>query len=253
MKKGQTTIFIIIAIVIIVIAVFFVVLQQSKTNKFFSASENQVLINNLKTQVNYCIETSIMTSLEKIGDQGGYFEKPDYAYQNESISVSFLTYYYFEDKILNPSKQQIETELEKAFDSELKRCTDLVSIEGLNLKFRLLNPNVLINKNQVLFNPSLEVNIKSQRYAMNLNFNQEITKDSSLSDMIDLALFISQYRKENPGFDCISCLAELSEEKNLYTEVYNFDESSVLVTIYENYTLNEQYLVFLNKYGDENE
>ena len=59
---------------------------------------------------------------------------------------------------------------------------------------------------------------------------------------------MTESRKESPELDCISCLAEITEEKNLYIEIYNFDETTTLVGIYENYTLDQQTLMFLNKF-----
>ena len=81
-----------------------------------------------------------------------------------------------------------------------------------------------------------------------MNFNEKISKDSALDDMINLALFMSQSRLENPGMDCISCLAEQAEQTNLYIDVYNFNEDSVIVGIYENFTESKQTLIYLNKY-----
>ncbi|MEK6872410.1 MAG: hypothetical protein AABW90_00170 [Nanoarchaeota archaeon] len=245
-KLSQTTIFIILAILIAGTISGVVYFQQTKNQKFFELSENKAKLDNAKNLVGVCIEDSISNSLDAVGFQGGYYEKPKYHYQDETFD-NFLTYYYYQGQILNPSKIIVEKELEKAVNAELDNCKN---IEGKDFKLEFRNPRtkVFIKEKELLFDIYFPVTIDIDGKSTALFRDYQINRISGLNDILETANFMTESRKESPELDCISCLAEITEEKNLYIEIYNFDETTTLVGIYENYTLDQQTLMFLNKF-----
>ncbi len=249
MKRGQTTIFIILAIVIVIgiIAVYY--LQQPKTDKFFGMPENKIKVDNAKNLIQVCFEDSISNGLETIGFQGGYYEKPNLAYENKTILPGFLPYYYHQGQILHPSKSVVESELGKAVDAELENCKNIDQTNlDVTLSFKTPKTKASIKENEILFNINYPVIINLEEKSTTIFKHHQITRNSALNNILELANFMTESRAENPRFDCISCIAEKAESSNLYVDVYNFDSTTTIVGIYENYTLDEQALVFLNKF-----
>ncbi len=245
-KNSQTTIFIILAILIAGTISGVVYFQQTKNQEFFELSENKAKLDNAKNLVGVCIEDSISRSLDTVGFQGGYYEKPKYNYQDEALN-NFLTYYYYQGKILNPSKITIEKELEKAVNIELIKCKN-IDTTGFKLEFKSPKTKVSIKEKELLFNINYPITINVDEKSTTILRDYQIKRISGLNDILETANFMTESRKESPELDCISCLAEITDEKNIYIEIYNFDETTTLTGIYENYTLDQQTLMFLNKF-----
>lgn len=247
LKKAQVTTFIILAILIVGSISTVIYLQNTKTQEFFESSENKAKLDNAKNLVNTCIENSVSDSLQIIGFQGGYYEKPKYYYENNGLTDAFFTYYYYQGQILNPSKTIVEKELEKAVNSELEKCKNIEET-GFELEFKNPKAKVSIYEKEILFDINYPISIIIDGKSTNIFKTHKINKVSGLNDILETANFMTESRKENPESDCISCLAEITEDKNLYIEVYNFDEDTTIVGIYENYTLEQQTFIFLNKF-----
>ena len=247
-KNSQTTIFIILAVLILGAIAGTSYLQQSKKTEFLSLKENKDKIDRARNLALVCIENSVSTSLDKIGFQGGYFEKPKYYYKDE-FTENFLTYYYHQGEISYPSKAVVEKELSKAINEELGLCNELKSEEdNFELKFGKPRTITKINEKDISFDIIYPVIISINGESTTIFRDHKINRISALNNILETASFMTESRKESPETDCISCLAKMTEEKNLYMEVYNFDEDTTIVGIYENYTQDQQSLIFLNKF-----
>jgi len=252
MKRGQTTIFIILAIVVAIITI--VLFSQNQIS--FINPEIKVQVDNVKNQINNCFDDSILKSLEIIGLHGGYYEKPSTKVYEGNRTLSdlnheFITYYYYEGQIIPPSTIIVEAELSKALNDNLQVCFSLIETD-LSFDYDNLKVKTELKEKEILFDIGLKVTVSSDEHTANFNIKEKINKKSALGDILNLAIFMTESRTDNPEEDCISCLAKIAEDKNLYVDIYNFDESTTLVGIYENYTLDEQQLIFLNKFKEEN-
>ncbi len=241
-KRSQTTVIIILSILIFgsVLLLFYF----NKSDSRDLLPENKARVDNAKAIVSFCIENAISDSLERVGFQGGYYEKPEYYYD---LGDYFLTYYYYHGKILSPSINKIEGELEKSVSEELLDCRELET--DFELDFGKPKTRAFIRYNEIEFNIDYPVIINLDDDSTTIFKRHYITRESALRDMTDMAVFMTESRKDSE-FDCISCLSKMAEEKNLYLDIYNFNDDTI-VKIYENYTIDEQSLMFLNKFDEK--
>ena len=95
-KCSQTTIFIILAILIAVgVGISAYVLNENKktaSKEFFSSSEVEPVLKNIETGILDCSQDTSEKALEKIGIQGGYYNKPKYYFD---MQWAFIPYYYY--------------------------------------------------------------------------------------------------------------------------------------------------------------
>ena len=105
MKKGQVTIFIIIAIVLIGVIAggTFLVSQNKKAAslEYFASSSIKPTLNSINSRIIDCSEETSKQALDRIGLQGGYYNKPQVS---EDLDSSFIPYYYYEGQYLIPTK-----------------------------------------------------------------------------------------------------------------------------------------------------
>jgi len=93
--------------------------------------------------------------------------------------------------------------------------------------------------------------IKKQDKSMTLELEDyPIAQPSSLYDMIEIAKYITDSHKEDPEMVCITCIADMARDKNLYVDFLDFtDPTTTLVTISNNETSAPFVFEFLNKYA----
>ncbi|MFH1358817.1 MAG: hypothetical protein ABIH37_02945 [archaeon] len=258
MKRGQTTIFIILSIVIIavVVVLIFVINNKEKTvDDYFLSSEVKAMMDSLIVEVQGCAEETSINALDTIGFQGGYYNKPEKAFEvsdpDELEILDFIPYYYYEGQILVPTRNNVENELSKAIDSELRDCLDNIDSE-LDFSYGNSKSLVEIKDKEVIITIKQDIKIQREEHTTTYRLEDNpIVLESGLKDILELADYMTESRKEEPNKDCVSCIADVAEEKNLYIEVTNFDEVTTLVTIYEEYTEQQQLLMFLNKFKEE--
>ncbi len=249
-KRSQTTIFIIIAIVIItgIAGTTYFINENKKTasKEFFSSSEVQPSLKNIQTQILDCSEETSKKALEKIGIQGGYFNKPKYYFDMKN---NFIPYYYYEGQILNPSKLTIEKELESYVNKNLDKCLE-TNYQNFEISFRKPKTKTTIKEKEVNFLINLPVKIEKDDYDITFELKEHPTIiNSELNGILELSSFITETHKENPAMYCVSCVGKLAEEDNLYVDILKFRNNEMLVIISENHTSSDPYsFEFLNKY-----
>jgi len=259
--KAQTTIFIILAIVIITIigSTTYTINKSKKINldeEYFSNIQIKSSFNNLKTEILNCLDESTEISLKIIKLQGGYYDKPEYAFETElppEENQKFIPYYYHETLILNPTKSEVEKELSKAVIKELTNCLEKIETQNFNLDYKTLKTDTKILNKEVKFTVISYIQIEKENHIINFELiDHPVLIESKLNDILDLASYMTESRKDDPLNDCISCIAKLAEEKDLYVYIENFEELTTVVAIYDLKTEDELF-VYLNKFKEENE
>ena len=250
MKKGQTTIFIILAIVIIIIIAVFFFLKDTTEDRgrdYFVEQGLQPSINNVQNFIVDCLETNAKDALIKIGIQGGYFNKPSNFFD---MQWAFIPYYYDQGTFLQPTQQQIETELSNYVDSNMEKCLSKIEFQNIELRYQPSSTKATIQPSFVRFTSELPTVIEHEGNTITFDLDQHpVVINSSLKEIIEVATFITNSHKENPDLMCINCITELAKERKLYVDFIAFEEDTTLVMILENRTMEHPYIFeFLNRY-----
>ncbi|MEK6872771.1 MAG: hypothetical protein AABW90_02040 [Nanoarchaeota archaeon] len=249
-KSSQTTIFIILAILIagaITGSVYFINENKKTASlEFFSSSDVQPVLKNIQTKILDCSEETSKKSLEKIGVQGGHYNKPRYYFDMKS---NFIPYYYYEGQILMPSKSTIENELSGYVNENLDKCLQN-NYQNFEITFKKPKTKTTIKEKDVNFLINLPIKIEKDNHDITFELKEHpITISSELDAILGVANFITETHKDDPAMYCVSCVGKLAEEDNLYVDILKFRNNEMLVIISENHTSSEPYsFEFLNKY-----
>jgi len=255
-KFAQTTIFIILAIVIVLaiaIATYFSYLstRESSDREFFASTQIKPSLNNLEISMIDCSEDISKDSLNLIALQGGYYKKPSTSLDLGGI---FIPYYYDENTIKYPSKQEVELELASYTNDKITNCLKNINQQGFKLSFKESNTNVEIKEKQVNFQINLPVTITKDNHNIEYKFSDHlVTINSELNAILEIAELYTNSHSINPELYCVTCISELAEENDLYFTLVPINELTNLVIISESHTSPDQYsFEFLNRYtGDE--
>ena len=257
MKRGQVTIFIIIAILIVTVIIFILFLVKTKSTseldkEFFSQANIKPSLQNIQSFILDCMDETSKDALNVIGVQGGYYLKPEKAYDLQWV---FIPYYYHKGEFLMPSKQRIESELNNYVDDQLRDCIENGEFNDFRLSYDSSRTRSMIKPGEISFEIDMPIQIKKEDNVVTIELEDyPITRNSSLYEILEVAEYITESHKRDPELYCISCVGEMAEEKDLYVDIMRFTEDSMMTVISENYTSSEKYsFVFLNKYTGSEE
>jgi len=253
MKKGQITIFIIIAIVVIAVAITTIYFTKIKsqggiTDEYFLQESIKPKINNLQSEILNCLDITSLEALTVIGIQGGYYNEPP---QSFDLGWAFLPYYYNQGTFAKPTTQEIETELEAYINDNLEYCLDAIDTTEFTITYKNPKTETEINKGEVKFEINTPITIKKESHTLKFETKKHpVTQQSLLYEILEVATYITESHKDDPEMICISCVADMAEERELFVDMLDFnDETTTLIVISENKTQEEAYVFeFLNRY-----
>ncbi|VVB78957.1 Uncharacterised protein [uncultured archaeon] len=255
LNRGQVTVFIIIAILVVAGGgagyYFFTKNSGSSNNDFFLREDIKPTMDNLRSSIVTCTEYSAKSSLEKIGIQGGYSDKPEKSFD---LGWTFIPYYYYQGSFLMPDKTVIEKELGKEYEKEFLECFRGVNATGFDIKHGTSKTKASIQKGSVNFLIDMPVTISKEGNTMRIEMKDaSVNENSKLSDIIEIGKYITDSHKADPNMICITCVADMAEEKDLYVYSFNAKDNSLLMLLMDNRTTSEPYYFeWLNKYNAGN-
>jgi len=244
-KFAQVSIFIILAVVVLVVIWSFFYL-----NGFFGVSNfGKFRLNNVENAVVDCVEQTSLEGLDVIGVQGGYYNRPENAYDLNEI---FVPYYYYEGEYFMPSKEDIESELEDYVNNNLNVCLDRIDIQGYELSYDTPESSVVIG-DKINFKVDMQVNVVKDGEQSVLELRKfPVDVKSKLKDILEVIDYYIYFHKQNPAMYCINCLGELAEEKELYVDIVAVEDNSEFFIVSDDLSSEEVYsFEFLNKYTGE--
>jgi hypothetical protein len=238
-KRGQVTLYVIIALVVLAAIIAFIYFQGGIVP--ISAE-----IKPVQSFVESCIKGTAGDALIFIGQQGGYYNLP----QN---SVDDYVYYFYNNKSYAPSRETIETQLSLYMDEMLPFCTGNFS-DFPNLRIeanpKSVKTRATIVKDKVRIDITYDIIVGKGKETQRLEkFSAEIP--SRLFTVYKAIQNIIAEQLKDPGNICLSCLTNLAAANDLYINVGDYSNSTVIFTITDNKTLikNAPYeFVFANKY-----
>jgi hypothetical protein len=248
-RKAQITIFIIIGVLIVAIVGAVVYFGKLKVDADLSnwPAELKPQVENIQESIINCRDDISKEALVIIGIQGGYHNAPA---QSVDLSWGFIPYYYNEGAYLMPSNEVIEGELEDYVNDNLNYCIESINLGSFTLDSDVPKTEVSIKKTGVLFKIDESIIIEKEKNKVKFELKEHpIEQASKLYQILEIADYITESHREDPDFVCINCVAEMAQEREVYVDMLEFDETTTKVMILENKTSEEPYLFeFLNKY-----
>lgn len=253
MNKSQASVFVIFAIILVVAGGLAYVINRNisvaKSDKeFFSNEAVKPGFDSLKNSISDCMTNTASDSLEIIGIQGGYYNKPKEYFD---LGWAFIPYYYKQGVFLMPAKEEIENQLSSYVDDNIATCINNVQKGDFGVVFSKAKTKTEIEKENVKFTIDMPVTISKEGKTIGLSLKENpVVLNSKLYEILEIAKYISDSHKEDPDMICISCVAQMARDREAYVDMINFDDTSTLVIIYENVTSSVPYnFEFLNKYS----
>jgi len=247
-KRSQVTVFVVIGILLVGSVVGFMIFKNSGNDLGLG---NRVGLDDIESSILDCGEEVSRNALETIAIQGGYYNEPAEYFD---LEWAFFPYYYSEGKYLIPSLKDIENELEDYVNDNMDFCLEVLDFENHELNYANPKTIVSIKDSGVEFKIDLDVEIVKGDETTSFELKDyPIVHDSKLKDIYYIADYYTDSHQQDPALYCISCIAELAQERDLYVDIIDFSESDELIVISDNRTNVEPYsFAFLNKYtGDE--
>lgn len=251
-ERGQVTVFIIIAILVVVgggVGYYFIKNNSDNASKdFFSRSDIKPTMDSIKSSIITCSESSAKGSLDKIGIQGGYYTKPAKAFD---LGWAFIPYYYDKGSFLMPEKVIIEKELAKEYDKEFLGCFKGINATGFEIKKGSSKTKVSILKGRVDFSLDMPVTLTKEENSMKIQMKDaSISKPSKLYEIIEIGRYITDSHKNDSEMICVTCVADMAEERDVYVYAFDVKDNSVLMLVMDNRTASEPYYFeWLNRYS----
>jgi len=256
--KAQVTTFIIIAVFIIAIAIGITFLKSNKqtdqVGTIMSKLGLEAQATVVENSIQDCLEETSENGIAVVGLQGGYYNKPEDSNKYYDMEWTFIPYYYDQGSFQQPSTSQIESEISAYVDENIETCLNQLEYNNFNLAFGTSNSNSQIKETKVEIQTDLTISISKDERTETLNLKNSPTEIvSPLFRILEVATFITESHREDPEMLCVSCVADMAEERNIYVDMTSFedDPGSTLTIISENQTFSDTYVFeFLNRYPE---
>ncbi len=232
-KKSQIFPFIILAIIILaVIIVYFGLRPDVKSSKI--SPEIFPLFNFVEN----CVQKVTGDAIYNIGETGGYFFAPN-------LSIDNIAYYFYEKENYMPSKEKIEDELSDYINSMLFFCTkNFEDFNDYEVNQREIATKTIIEDEKIVFNIDYQLSIKKDK-ASYLIEGFELEVPVRLGVIHKVANEIMKEQMEEKDAICISCIGELAEENDLFVDLRDYENDSIIFYIIDrNSEINEDVYVF---------
>lgn len=254
--KAQVSIFVIIAIVLVAVGgtAYLITKTTGKSDvdkEFWESSSIKPQFDTIKNSVQECMDLTAQDALELIGIQGGYYKEPKEFFD---LGWAFIPYYYKEGQFLMPETYVIQNQIGMYVNENFGTCLANINVGDFSLKYTTPKTKASISKGEVSFSIDDSVSISKEGKTVKYELRDVlVTVDSKLYEMIEIAKFITDSHKEDPSMICISCVADMARERNIYVDMLDFGEgSTTLVVLSQNMTSVYPFAFeFLNKYPAE--
>ncbi len=249
---GQVSVFVILAIVIIVaggIAYYISKTSSGFDKRFSSDAAVQEKFDLLKDSILDCVDLTETESLNTIGIQGGYYDKPEKYFD---LEWAFIPYYYYEGISMAPGKIKVQGELAKFVNDNLPVCFEGIDKGDFSIDYKTPKTSVKINTNDVKFDIELPISINREGKTVMLDLKDApMYFDLGLANILDLGKYIADEAVNDDKMVCLSCITKAAGDRNLIVDMVNLESAGTLVVITTNSTTTGEYAFeFLNKYKE---
>lgn len=244
-KKSQITYFLLFSLIILIAGSFYFYINNqnlSEETEIEKSSKFQLDISPIKLYVENCIENTGKDALINIGRQGGYYElKKPYL-----IDGNFkLPYYVVENLDFSPSIDIIENEISKYISNNLPFCInnfEEFKKQGFNIEQIELQSDTNIELNSVSFDVDFPITIKKDNKISKIENFKVIIDKVPLSSIHKVSKEIATLQLQESTSVCLSCLYKLAEENNLYIDIIQYQNNSLIFNI-RDYNITEDNII----------
>ena len=242
MKKGQVSVFVIVAVVaIVIIAIYF-----SLNGDFGKSVDPKV--KPVYDHVQGCLDIVGTEAIYYVGQSGGYFGVPEFAYQDT------IAYYLYENRNLMPTKEKIEENLGSYMDFIIPFCLDgFEEFSDFEIREGDLNSKVLIEDEKVIFNVDylLSISVEEDTYSFD-NFRIEIPSRLGIIHKATGEVMEKQMKRTD-GI-CLGCLYEASEKYEVKFNILDTEQEDTVLMVVRDEKIgiydNDYEFYYVNKLGD---
>lgn len=243
MKKGQITLFLILGIIIICIVLLYIFILNNKINlesKKEPVLESQSIM--ISDIVNQCLSTSFLEVSKQNALNGGYY-----------LPIGSETYYFLNNSIIYPSKEELTKQLSLGIREELAKCLNSSDFK-INIKYDLNKANLQIylyeTYSEVTLNMPITISIGEVSSKIDHFYSK--TKTDYLK-FYKIATSLTDEQSKHPNELCISCIDDLSKKNSIYIESLEKENSSSYEVMYiisdsKNFFNNETTFIFNHKF-----
>ena len=228
MKKGQVTAYIILGIVIVAAFAFVFFARSEFVKSVISRVTGREVIVPLEFRptnelIKDCLNGISNDAIYLVGIQGGYVRTVNHP----TVDYFGLKAAYLNDngKNLMPSKSVVEKELTDYINLNAKNCiTNFSNVEVTNVG--KTNTIVTILDNSVKTEINWPLDLKSKE--LTFQFKKfDINVPIRLGALREIILMLIEELIENRENICMSCIANIGLDNNLYIEVFPFNNDLV--------------------------
>jgi hypothetical protein len=232
-KKAQITIFIIMGIIII-ISVGIIFISKSKISQKEGIPNEIVPIYSF---VSDCIKQTGENAVNYIGETGGY--------SNKEKEV-FVAFYFYNETSYIISKDRLEEEISNYINENIQGCVnDFSSFAEFLIEVGDMRTNVEIQENSVILNVNYPLQISKDKKTYLLEEFEGVTLPIRLGVVYDLAYEMTQEQVHQKDSVCITCIAELANDRGLNVKMDDYDDYTIIYTITdENSLVNNNPFIF---------
>ena len=207
-------------------------------------------------------EVSI-SALDNIGKQGGYIKTKPKAYEKIRIKENgkeqeiLAPFFYDKGEYLIPELSDLEKEISNYVEEEF-----LKQINENQLYYKRgskIETKAKIKKGKVSFEYDIDLRSRSSKANQRLSFSiPDISINSKLFEMHEVAFYITDSHKEYVNSICISELADMSIERDLSVIMNDYNKNTTLIFISpiddnedKKTEIYPFHFSFLNRYSEE--
>lgn len=243
-KKSQVALFLILGFIILIGFAFAVYIKDNAVKQPEIEKTTNILFdaNPIKLYVQNCIESTGKNALILIGKQGGYYQLKKPNLEDDNFN---LPYYIFDNLDFSPSLEQIEKEISKYVDGNIQYCiNDFEEFrkQGFDITDNVVKSNTRIGTNSVSIDVNFPIEIRKEDNIQKIdNFNMMLN-NVHLSNIHKVIKEVIDFQLNNPNSVCLSCLYKLAEENNLYIDIIQYQNNSLIFNI-RDYNITEDNII----------
>jgi len=217
-RKGQVALFVIIAILIVVAGGLVY-------NFAIKPSSSEITgVDSVKTFIDDCIDKSFEETVFNLGVTGGYY------ISTVNKTREGFSYYFDGESLTFPTREKMETEIERGVVSETIFCVGGFSdFSDLDISFGELGADVKILDERIEAEVKFPVSIKKGEESTLLKDFKGYKLNVRLGQIHNglLKLFQDDYYSQQGS--CVSCLLDFMDENSLTVDVYVEEEDQIIV------------------------
>ena len=211
----------------------FYISNQNKSKEAEIEKSSKIIfdVSPIKFYVENCIEDTAKNALIHIGKHGGYYQLKKPYLIDENFK---LPYYVVENLDFSPSLNVIQNEISKYIDNNLPICInnfEEFKNQGFEIIQEEIKSDINIELNSISFNVNFPITIKKDDTIQEIkNFKVRI-EQIPLSSIHKVSREITKLQLQEPTSVCLSCLYGLGEKSNLYIDIVEYKNNTLIFDV----------------------